>query len=241
MRVEIKEFESVNLKNPIIVEGFPGVGMIGTIAATYLADKLKMKLIGYIQSNLFPPIAAIHNFRPVSPARVYASEEQNLIVLFSEFVVPAYIVYELSKEIIEFAKKKKVSMIYSLAGIANPNPTNKIYGIGSTNEVIEKLKKHNVQPIKEGATQGLSGILLSECSSQKFPAANLLAETNLQLDARAAALVIDKVAEMSSIKVETKTLIEEGKKINARIKEAIEKIKNMHKNYKKFEDNPMYG
>ncbi|MBW2989975.1 PAC2 family protein, partial [Candidatus Woesearchaeota archaeon] len=33
-------------KNPIIIEGFPGFGLVGTIASEFLIDHLKTELIG---------------------------------------------------------------------------------------------------------------------------------------------------------------------------------------------------
>ncbi|MFH1056986.1 MAG: proteasome assembly chaperone family protein, partial [Candidatus Micrarchaeota archaeon] len=67
MIVEIKEIEKISLKNPIVIEGFPGIGMIGPIGASFLAGRPCMKLVGSISSSHFPPIAAIHDYRPVSP------------------------------------------------------------------------------------------------------------------------------------------------------------------------------
>ena len=37
----IKELKKVDLKNPILVEGFPGLGMVGSIATNYLVKQLK--------------------------------------------------------------------------------------------------------------------------------------------------------------------------------------------------------
>ena len=39
----IKELADVELKNPILIEGFPGLGMVGSIATEYLAKQLKAK------------------------------------------------------------------------------------------------------------------------------------------------------------------------------------------------------
>src|SRR3989344_4510878 len=128
MMVEIKEIEKVNLKNPIVIEGFPGIGMVGPIAASFLAGRPCMRLVGTISSTHFPPIAAIHDYKPVSPARIYACEDHNMLVLFSEFVIPAEIVLPLARELIDFAKSKKAKAIYSLAGIAVELPSQKLHG-----------------------------------------------------------------------------------------------------------------
>ncbi|MDP3742022.1 MAG: PAC2 family protein, partial [Candidatus Micrarchaeota archaeon] len=116
MTLELKLVDKPKLKNPVVIEGFPGVGMIGTIAASFLAEKLQMKLIGYFSSPHFPPIAAIHDYVPVSPVRIYCSEEEDLIIVFSELVIPAQLVVPLSEKIIELAEKYNAKAIYSFAG-----------------------------------------------------------------------------------------------------------------------------
>ncbi len=241
MIIEIKEVEKVKLDRPTIIEGFPGIGMIGTIGASYMAEKLDMKLIGYFASSHFPPIAAIHDYKPVSPARIYASEKHSLIVLFSEFVIPAKIVFALSQTILDYAKEKKAKMIYSLAGVASQEPDDKIYGIASTQAVSADLLKSGVQLIKEGATQGVSGVLIAECASQKFPAANLMVQTSLSLDPRASAKLLDAVAKIVGTPIDTRQLITEGEKIESRLKDAMEKMHAMHADYKGMEENPMYA
>jgi len=166
MIVDIREIEKVRLKNAIMIEGFPGIGMIGTISASYLADKLGMRIVGYISSSHFPPIAAIHDFVPVSPARIYASEKHNLVILFSEFVIPSEVAYALSQRILKYAKEKGVKEIYSLAGIASDKPTDKIYGIGSSKEMVDRLKKAGVEVIKEALARAES--LCNNCLNIRY-------------------------------------------------------------------------
>lgn len=240
--MEIKEIEHMKLKNPVIIEGFPGIGMVGTICASFLADKLQMKLIGYLASNLFPPIAAIHDYKPVSPARIYASEKHNLIVIYSEFVIPSQIVFPLAQEIISWAKKHEASAIYSLAGIMSPQPDQqKIYGIAATKEIADKLTKAGVELIREGATQGVSGVLVAEAAAEGFPAGNVMIQTAQPLDPRASAHLLKKFSEMIGIKLDTTPLITEAEKIETKMNEAMQKFQSMHKGYEDLEQKRAYG
>lgn len=241
MTVEINEVAKLKLKNPVVIEGFPGIGMIGTIGASYLADQLKMTLVGCLSSNEFPPVAAIHNYVPMSPARIYASKEHDLIVLFSEFIIPANIVFELSKTITSYARQNNARAIYSLAGIASPKPGGKIFGVSSTAEMAEFLKSKGVELVKEGATQGVSGVLIAKCASEKVPAANLMVQTSAPLDPAGSARLLGKLSEITGIPMDTAALSKEAKKIEEKMKVALEKMKNMHKGYEEFADNPMYA
>lgn len=241
MLVEINEVEKFGLSKPVVIEGFPGIGMVGTISASYLAEKLDMRLAAYISSSHFPPIAAIHNFRPVSPARIYASEEHNLLVLFSEFIVPAEVVYAVSRSIMQYSIQKKARAVYSLAGMAAPEPTEKIYGIASTKEVGEMLKKRGVELVKEGATQGVSGLLIAECANNKFPAANLLVQTSQPMDPKGSARLLTKLSEIIDVPIDVSQLLREARDIEEKIKDSLEKIKSMNTKYSELQENPSYG
>lgn len=241
MLVEIRELEKIELKNPVIIEGFPGVGMIGPISASFLASQKDMKLVGYISSTHFPPIAAIHDYKPVSPARIYASQQLNAIVLFSEFVIPAQIVLPLAREIISFAKEKKAKAVYSLAGIAVQNPSDSIHGIASTPAMNVSMKNAGVDLIKEGATQGVSGVLIAECAAQGVPAANLMVETNKTLDPIGCAKLLNFLSKQVGFTVDTTPLVKEGQQVEQKMKDAIEKMQALHQDYKQMEQNPMYG
>lgn len=243
MTLELRIVEKPKLNNPAIIEGFPGIGMIGTIAASFLAEKLEMKLIGYFSSPHFPPIAAIHDYVPVSPSRIYASEKNDLVVIFSELVIPAQLVVPLSEKIIEFAEKVNARGIYSFAGIASPTPDEKMYAIASTKKLVEEMKKQNFELVKEGATQGVSGVLIAECAAAKFPAVNFMAQTSSPLDPRAAAKLIDRVSPYLGIEVDTKPLVAEAEKVESKLKEAMDKMKQMHADYSKMQGSSqsMYG
>ena len=240
-KVFIKELSQVKLNSPNIVEGFPGIGMVGPICASFMAEKLEMKLIACLSSPQFPPISAIHDYKPVSPARIYASEKYNLVVLLSEFVIPANLVYALTDEVLSWSKKKKAKAIYSLAAIASPQPKDTLHGIASTDKMAELLKSKGIDLIKEGATQGVSGVLVTRCAMEKFPAANIMVQTNKPMDPVAGARLIDKLEEILGFDLDTKPVIKEGEKVQERMKQAIEKMQEMNKGYQKMEANPMYG
>ncbi|MFH1470551.1 MAG: proteasome assembly chaperone family protein [Candidatus Micrarchaeota archaeon] len=242
MSVRIKEVSKFDLKSPILIEGFPGVGLVGTIAASYIVDKLKMEPLGYIVSEKFPPIAAVHNYVPLHPARIYKSKKHNLVVLFSEFTIPMGVIHHLASEITEWAREHKVSSIYSLGGISIEAEQKEVFGIASTPEIAKKLEANGVKRIKEGATTGVSGVLLAECASKGFPAASLLAEAKPDfMDPLAAAMVIEKLRALIGVDIDTAELVNESKTIESKIKDVMENAKVAHDHYKRVEGlGPMY-
>ncbi|MCX6776974.1 MAG: proteasome assembly chaperone family protein [Candidatus Micrarchaeota archaeon] len=243
MSVKIIETSEFDLKKPILVEGFPGIGLVGTIASSYLVEKLKMDLLGHITSEKFPPIAAVHNKIPLHPARIYKSQKNNLLVLFSEFIIPLQSIHDLSEKILDWCIEREVKEIISLGGIVLKDQGDVVFGIASTPKLVEELEANGIKTIKEGATTGVSGVLLADCYSRKFPAVSLLADSKPEfLDPKAAALVIEALKKLINVKVSTEELICESVNIEGRMKEIMYKARDAHSNYKKVEEiGPMYG
>jgi uncharacterized protein len=243
MPVKIVETAEFDLRKPTLVEGFPGVGLVGTIAASYIVEKLQMQMCGYITSEKFPPIAAVHNKMPLHPARIYKSKKENLLVLFSEFIIPLHSIQELSEKILSWCIERNVKQIISLGGIVVQGQQDVVFGIASTPELVKQLEEAGIKTIKEGATTGVSGVLLADCYSKGFPAISLLAESKPEfLDPMAAASVIEALKKIIPLRVSTDDLIAEAANIEGRMKELMYKARDAHNNYKKVEEiGPMYG
>ena len=248
MAIEFHITAKPKMRHPVLVEGFPGLGLVGTISASYLIEKLKMEPLGYITGEQFPPLAAVHNRRPLYPARMYYSQKHDLIVFISEFVIPIGAVNELADKIYDFARKEKVDRIVSLGGIAIKGEQDEVYSIASLPELEKELEKlPSVKMIKEGATSGVTGVLLARGAVEGYPVISLLAESHEgYMDPKAAAMVLETLKDMLKIDFDTKALENEAKLIDSKVKEVMGKAKSAHTEYKKASDEspslgPMYG
>jgi uncharacterized protein len=243
MAIEIHITAKPKLKSPTLVEGFPGLGLVGTISASYLVEKLKMEPLGYITGDAFPPLAAVHGSRPLFPARMYYSEKFDLVVFVSEFVIPISAVNELSDRIYEFAKKNKVKRIISLGGITIKGEQDTVYSIASLPKLSDELSKmEGVQLIKEGATTGVTGVLLARGAVEGYPVISLLAESHEgYMDPKAAAMVLEVLRKMLKVGLDTSALENEAAKIDNRVKDMLGKAKAAHTQYKKVENEGSLG
>lgn len=50
----IRELAKVELNNPVLIEGLPGLGLVGKIAIRFLAKQLKAERLAYLYSPHFP-------------------------------------------------------------------------------------------------------------------------------------------------------------------------------------------
>ena len=53
--VNVVTLKDVKLKNPIMVEGLPGVGHVGKLVADHIVEELKAEKIIEVYSQHFPP------------------------------------------------------------------------------------------------------------------------------------------------------------------------------------------
>ena len=60
METTIIETEKVKMKNPILIEGLPGIGLVGKIAADHLIDELGAKQVAQLVSPHFPHQVIMH-------------------------------------------------------------------------------------------------------------------------------------------------------------------------------------
>ncbi|MBD3397455.1 hypothetical protein GF412_00020 [Candidatus Micrarchaeota archaeon] len=220
--VEYKELKPLKLKGATTIVGFPTAGLVGSIAASYLTTKLDMEMVGYFASDKMPPVTAIHEYKPLPPLRVYISKKHKLVVILSEIVTPISLSGEMASSILEIVKKLKSPLLITLGGISMHEKEGAVYGISTSEELVASLEKRKqVSRVKEGATTGVAGLLLTP-GTIKSPVLALLAETlEEQPDPKAAANVLNVVAKILKIKIDTKELEEEAEILSKATKEAV--------------------
>ncbi|MCC7570062.1 PAC2 family protein [Candidatus Micrarchaeota archaeon] len=243
-KIEIRMIKKIKpKKGATFIEGLPGIGLVGTIAASYVKQKMDMELVGYVYSYNFPPIIAIHKFKPSYPMRLYYSQKENLFVLVSEFVVPTPLVVELSELIFDFVKKYKISKIVSLGSITIKGEQDTVYAIATHDKDLRMLSKiKTVELIKEGATTGVTAMLLARGIASNTEVVSLLAEAREEyIDPGAAAMVIKVLNDVIVPNIDTDTLEQEAKDIEKEMKDVVSKVKNENSRYKKMESFGFYG
>lgn len=243
MKIDFVEKVPVNFSGYTLIEGFPGMGLVGTIGAKYLAEKMKFEEIGFIDTNIFIPIIRIHEGTPVNPSRIYINREKKLAIVISEQIIPKYYTEKMAKAIVEWIEENNFARLISLEGInAGEKGQGKIYGIASNPKSLELLKKFNVQPIKEGITTGITSLILLQLKKdENFEAISLLGNVNLQADYKAAATILKKLSELLELKIDTDPLLSEAKKTEKELIKHFQELKKTSDKVEKFEGHtPMY-
>lgn len=232
------------LKKPTLVMGFPGTGLVGSVAASQLVDSLQMEFGGYLSSSEFAPLAAIHDYKPMPAARIHFSDKHNMIVILSEMTIPIGSSLDVADKIYEFARSVGASTIISLGGISLQDEKKGVYVVSSDHSLVKDIiSKKIAKPIKEGATTGVTGILLAKGALDNYPITTILAESSEEyLDPKAASNVLRVLSRMTGVQVSTARLEKEAGELSKDLKEAVMKSRiTKKKGPSASEGGTMYG
>ena len=105
------------LNSPILVAGFPGAGLVGSISTSYIIDKLHMNQIACVESEFIVPGVIYAEGKLRHPFRLYSNDEGNVCVLVCEAPIMAHGMYSVLDTVVKWALNNKVKEVLVLDGI----------------------------------------------------------------------------------------------------------------------------
>ena len=243
IQIDFVETIKKDLSGYTLIEGFPGMGLAGTIASKYLVERLKFKEIGFIDANIFVPIIRIHEGIPVYPSRIYVNDENKLVVLISEQIIPRFYTAKIAKAVVDWTIAKKISRVISLAGINTDDTMQRgtVFGIAANPASLDFLKKSDVEIIQDGITTGVTALILLELRKTNIEAISILGNVKIQADYKAAASLIEKLNSMLGLKINIEPLLKEARETEEALLKQMNEVKKTHSDIQKIEnDAPMY-
>ncbi len=179
------------LKNPVFIEGLPGIGNVGKLAIDFLIEEIKAMKIAEFTSCTFPDSVFINeeNLVELPTIEVYCKKFKNKkkdLLLLAGDVQPIdeQSCYEFSHKVLDIAAEFECSEIITLGGIAMKTEPKKptVFCTGNNKELINAYKK-SIKNINNqlygvvGPIIGVSGVLLGLAGRKDIKAVSLLAET----------------------------------------------------------------
>jgi uncharacterized protein len=231
--------ETLECKNPTIICGFPGMGLVGNIVAQFLMDQFQMKLCGYMESRLFPPIAIIYSGLAKSPVRIYENPEREIVIVFSEIPIDPIISGEVGRSIIKWAKNVNPKEVIAIAGLATTGEERRVFAAGASVDDLKKVRDKALI-FEVGTISGVPGVVLNECQNGNIPAICLLGETrSANPDPRAAAEVVKAIAAIYGWDIKVDLLLKEADQIEQMLHKLSEQVGEAEA--KPSKDYSMYG
>lgn len=213
------------IKNPIIIEAFPGIGLIGSITTEYLVNHLNCEEVGQIILDDIVPIVAIHSEKLIKPVSLYYNQKNNILIIHSISPVKG-IEWKISEAVFEIIKKTQPKQIISLDGVGSQKKdSSEVYFYSNNKKLESKLEKIGMKSLKESIIMGVTATVMSKI---KKDFVGIFAETHLNLpDSRAAASIIEVLDKYLNLKVDYKPLIKKAEMFEDKIKDIMSKSKDL--------------
>lgn len=212
----IKELLKVELEDPILIEGLPGLGLVGKIATRYLIRQLNAKKFAHLYSPHFPYFVLVNKKGSVRLLRgtFYLWRNQrggNDLILFTGDSQAQTIEgqYEISDRILDFTEKHHVELIVTLGGyrMETKHKPKVIAATANQRLLNMALQAKAVLSSKGSPIVGTAGLILGLARFRRIDALCLLGETRGYLpDPRAARSVLEVLRRMLDIDVDLKGL-----------------------------------
>jgi uncharacterized protein (TIGR00162 family) len=226
--VLIRVTEKVELRDPVLVEGLPGVGNVGKLAADYLREKLEAKPLATILSKFFPPQVYVSEeglIRMVSNELSYRKAtkptERDLLILGGDYQgISPEGQYELTHRVLEFCHGLGVKEVYTLAGFAQGHviESPRVLGAATSPAKVEAMKKAGVIFSRNdpgGGLIGASGLFLGLGRLFGMEGVCLMGETSgYFVDPRSAEAVLKVLSGILGLTVDFADLEAKAKEID---------------------------
>ncbi|MBD3361906.1 hypothetical protein GF358_03895 [Candidatus Woesearchaeota archaeon] len=185
-----KKANKIALRNPILIEGLPGIGNVGKVAVDFMIDDLKAKKLCEFESHAYPHSVFVNekNLIELPTIEVYYKQlknKKNDLMFLSGDVQPVdeMSCYQFSEKVIELFQEYKGKELITLGGVALKEAPKKpqVYCTGNCSKMIKNyakgmaINKNLYGAI--GPIIGVSGLLLGLAKKRNIPAITLLAET----------------------------------------------------------------
>ena len=237
------------LKNPILIEGLPGIGNVGKITADFLIDEIKAKKIAEFQGEGLPHSVFVNedNLIELPTIELFCKKNKSgkdvLIVAGDAQPVDDKSCYAFCEQVLNLAEEYKCSEIITLGGIAlkQEPKTPQVYCTGNDKQKINSyVKNTNLRNDLYGVVGpiiGVSGVLPGLAKRRKIPAVSLLAETYshpLYIGIKGAKEILRIIKQKLKVSLNVETLDKEIGEIEEEINEKSKEIKEkqLHKDDK---------
>lgn len=215
-------------KNVTIIEGFPGFGLIGTIATEFLLEHLDTEKIGIIEMEEIPAMIAIHQNKVIEPISLHYNPKYNLVLVHA-INIGKDLGWKLADIIKELSEILTAKEIISLEGVGSPTAeSGRIFYYTTANGAVSKKLSNIASPLQEGIIVGVTGALLAK--SIKTPIVALFAEAKSNLpDSKAAATIIEALDAYTGLQIDPKPLLKQAQLFEKKLKGIIEKTQQAEK------------
>ncbi len=246
--IDVEPIADPDLTDPVLIEGLPGVGHVGKLAAEHLLEEFDSTLVRQVYAQEFPPQVEIdeEGVADLTCAEFHAVETDgdgpDLLVLTGDHQAATNAGhYQLTDAFLDIATSFGVERVFALGGVPTGELIEEYTVIGAVTDADAKdeLLDADVEFREDepaGGIVGVSGLLLGLGKRRGLTASCLMGETSGYLvDPKSARAVLEVLQELLEFDVDYETLEDRAEEMEE-VAEKIQEMQNQQNNIPSEED-----
>jgi len=227
--IDVETYAEPDLTEPTLVEGLPGVGHVGKLAAEHLLEEFDGDLVRRVYSEHFPPQVTIESGETtLACAEFHAvdADGTDLLVLTGDHQAgDARGHYRLADVYLDIVESFDAERGFALGGVPTGELVEEytVLGAATTEDQVAELEEYGVEFREDepaGGIVGVSGLLLGLGERRGFPAACLMGETSGYLvDPKSARAVLEVLQNVAGFDVAFDSLEERADEMEEVVKQ----------------------
>jgi uncharacterized protein (TIGR00162 family) len=216
----VKKGKKPKLRNPVLIEGLPGIGNVAKIAVDFMVKEMDAKEYYTIHSEDLPHSIFVSEESLVTlpSLKLFYSKAKKRDVVFLVGDTQASSesgTYRLASQILEISEEMGIREVITLGGIGHRRipKTVKLHAVATNKKVLSKLKGMGlcVDPSCVSVVIGFAGLLVGLAEKKDMEGFSLLADTYAHpayLGAKGAKKIVDFLSKYLGIDVDTRKMRE---------------------------------
>ncbi len=226
------------LESPVLVEGLPGIGNVGKVAAEYMIEKLEAEKFAELYSDAFPYHVFVNEDDTVDMPRIelFFSRDPEMVIITGDVqpLTPEGH-YELAGELVDYLKKFDVGLYVTLGGfgVKELPLSPRVLGAVTDGSLKEKYADAGLSfesGERVGIIIGASGLLLGFAKLEGIEGLCLMGETlsrPMFTDSKAAKAVLQVLCKVVGLSLDMKEIEERSQELEKAVTKAKEIEKRM--------------
>jgi uncharacterized protein len=240
----ISEKINFNKNKSVLIAGFPGAGLVGTISTNYMIDKLQLHHIACVNSKyVYPGVVCVegklrHSFR------LYANNQGTVCIIVCEAPIMINGIHSISNAVIDWAIKNSIRNVLVLDGIPTQGTinSNRIPVIMKSTTSMrndhltsmghDEISSYHSDRVLKSLDKnysifldGISGRLVSACLSHRLSCTAVLILTSRGIpDTEGASLLIESFNEImndENLRIDVSELKDQSQRLKNHLKQVI--------------------
>jgi proteasome assembly chaperone (PAC2) family protein len=180
----LRKLSNPTLDNPIYVQGLPGFGNVGRIAAHLLIKFCDAKPFAELYSPSFPDYVSINTKGICHLPRYeffYAPMEKNNIIIMTGEIQPSFddVVahYEVCEAVLDFVESLSCHFIVTMGGVPITEDKTQVYIAATSPQLATEFMEKGAVIYSKGRIVGGTGLTLALAKERKIDGVGLLGTT----------------------------------------------------------------